>query len=423
MALTLGFHILLVPFGVAFAFLMMVANWRGIRHDDADALRLARRWSKVAALLFAVGAVSGTVLSFEMGILWPGLMGRFGAAYGIPFAVEGIFFFLEAIFIAIYIYGWDRLAPWTHFWTGAPVVLSGMGGTAAVVAANAWMNLPAGITMHGSKVVDVRPLEVFFTKPFWYENLHMLLASYLVAGFVVASVYAVALLRGRNDRYHRVGFLIAFVVAAATTPLQLLVGDVITREVFHHEPAKFAAIEALHKTGRGVDETIGGVVIDGKLRYGLSVPDGASLLAGGSRDTEITGLDDVGARPPDHLVNVVHLSFGFMVGCGFALFALSAWFAVAWWRRRALPRSRWFLRGAAVSGVLAALALEAGWVVTEVGRQPWTVHGLLLTRDAVTRSGNLWFFFAATMALYVVVGAASVRVLNGMRRRWRDEDA
>jgi cytochrome d ubiquinol oxidase subunit I len=423
MALTLGFHILLVPFGVAFTFLMMTANWRGLRRGDADALLLARRWSKVAAVLFAVGAVSGTVLSFEMGLLWPGLMGRFGAAYGIPFAIEGIFFFLEAIFIAIYIYGWDRMSPWAHFWTGLPVVVSGMGGTASVVAANAWMNLPGGITMRAGKVVDVRPLQVLFTKPFWYENLHMLLASYLVAGFVVASVYAVGILRGRTDRYHRTGFLIGFVVAAVTAPLQLVVGDVITREVYRHEPAKFAAIEALPHTARGVDETIGGILVDGKVRYGLRIPNGASYLTGYSADTKIRGLDDVGRRPPDHLVNVVHLSFGVMVACGFALFALSAWFAIAWWRRRDLPRSRWFLRACVLSGALAAVALEAGWIVTEVGRQPWTVHGLLLTRDAVTRSGNVWWFLAATVAIYTAVGIATVRVLGAMRRRWRDEGA
>jgi len=199
MAFTLGFHIILVPFGVAFTTLMMMANYRAIRHDDADALVLAQRWSKIAAVLFAVGAVSGTVLSFEMGLLWPGLMGRFGQAYGIPFVVEGIFFFLEAIYIAIYIYGWKRVRPWPHFWTGLPVVLSGIGGTASVVAANSWMNLPGGITLRGGNVVDVHPLEVFFNRAFWYETVHMLLAAYLVAGFVTASVYAAGMLKRRRS--------------------------------------------------------------------------------------------------------------------------------------------------------------------------------------------------------------------------------
>src|SRR4051795_2127728 len=173
MAFTLGFHIILVPFGVAFTFLMLVANYRGIRRGDEAALLLAQRWSKVAAVLFAVGAVSGTVLSFELGLLWPGLMGTYGAAFGIPFAVEGLFFFLEAIFVAIYLYGWNRMRPWPHFWTGVPVVLSGIGGTSSVVAANAWMNQPAGFTLRAGRVVDVDPWRVFFTPPFWYEALHM----------------------------------------------------------------------------------------------------------------------------------------------------------------------------------------------------------------------------------------------------------
>jgi cytochrome d ubiquinol oxidase subunit I len=427
MAFTLGFHIVLVPFGVAFTFLMMVANYRGLRHHDDDALLLAKRWSKVAAVLFAVGAVSGTVLSFELGLLWPPLMGRFGAAYGIPFAVEGIFFFLEAIFIAIYIYGWKRLRPWPHFFSGLPVVLAGVGGTASVVAANAWMNLPGGITMRNGVVTDVHPLRVFFNRAFGYEFIHMLLAAYIVAGFMVASVYAVGLMKGRTDRYHRLAFLTAFSVAAIAMPLQIFVGDLAAREVFNKEPAKFAAIEMLPRTGDHVPETLGGLLVDGKVRYGLRIPGLASTLAGLSPSTRIAGLDAVPRqyRPEDRLVNVVHLSFDAMVGTSFLLLGLAAWFAIAWWRRRDLPASRWFLRGAAGSGAFALVALEAGWIVTEVGRQPWTVVGLLLTRDAVTTRGDLWAIFTVVLVVYAAVGTATVLVLRAMHRRWRtlDEDA
>jgi cytochrome d ubiquinol oxidase subunit I len=420
MAFTLGFHIILVPFGVAFTFLMLVANYRGIRRNDAHALLLAERWSKVSAVLFAVGAVSGTVLSFELGLLWPGLMGRYGAAYGLPFGVEGIFFFVEAIFVAIYIYGWRRLRPWPHFWSGVPVPLAGLGGTASVVAANAWMNQPGGITVRGGQVVDVDPWRVFFNGAFWYEMLHMFLAAYVVAGFVVAGVYAAAMLKGRRDAYHRLGFLIAFTTAAVVIPVQIFVGDVAAREVFAHEPAKFAAIEALPTTSDHVPEVLGGVLVDGELRYGLAIPDGASLLAGYRADTRIRGLDAVpaGVRPDDRLVTIVHLSFDVMVGAGFALLALALWFGLGWWRRRDLPRSRWFLRAAALAGVVSVVSLEAGWVVTEVGRQPWTVVGLLLTRDAVTTSGNVWAFFTAALVIYGAVGAGAIFVLRSMRRRW-----
>jgi cytochrome d ubiquinol oxidase subunit I len=422
MAFTLGFHIILVPFGVAFTVIMMIANYRGIKHGDEEALLLARRWSKVAAVLFAVGAVSGTVLSFELGLLWPGLMGRYGAAYGIPFAVEGIFFFLEAIFIAIFIYGWDRLPPWAHLWTGLPVALSGIGGTLSVVAANGWMNQPGGITLGNGRVVDVNPWAVYFNQAFWFEAIHMLVAAYIVAGFAVASVYAIGMMKGRRDRYHRVGFLIPFTVAAIGMPIQIFIGDVVAREVFHKEPVKFAAIEGLAKTEDHVPETLGGVFINGKLRYGLPIPDGASLLSGFTPTTRIRGLDAAAVHPNDRQVTIVHLAFDVMVGTGFLLFALAIWFAIAWRRRRDLPRSRWFLRAAAVSGVVAVVSLETGWVVTEVGRQPWTVVGLLLTRDAVARSGNLWPFFAGALIIYAGVSVGAVLVLREMHRRWQAGD-
>ncbi|MDQ1568677.1 MAG: cytochrome bd ubiquinol oxidase subunit [Actinomycetota bacterium] len=421
MAFTLAFHIVLVPFGVAFTSLMSVLNFRAIRRRDDDALRLAERWSKVAAVLFAVGAVSGTVLSFEMGLLWPGLMGRFGAAYGIPFAVEGLFFFLEAIFLAIYIYGWRRMRPWPHFWAGVPVTLAGAGGTACVVAANGWMNLPGGVTLRNGAVVGVRPLAVFFNRAFWWESVHMLLAAYIVAGFMVAGVYAMAMLRGRRDRYHRLGFLVPFTVAAALVPAQILVGHWAAHEVYRNEPAKFAAVEILPRTGGNVPETIGGVLVDGRVRYGVRIPGLASFFAGYRRDTVIRGLDAVPppVRLSPALVSTVHLAFDVMVLTAFMLLALGLWFALGWWRRRDLPESRWFLRGAAASGVVSLISLECGWVVTEVGRQPWTVQGLLLTRDAVTGVDvNLWWVLALILVIYTAVGIATVLVLRSMRRRW-----
>jgi cytochrome bd ubiquinol oxidase subunit I len=360
------------------------------------------------------------VLSFEMGLLWPGLMGRYGAAYGLPFSVEGIFFFLEAIFVAIYIYGWKRLPPWVHFWSGLPVVLSGIGGTFSVVAANSWMNAPGGITVRDGKVVDVDVWKVFFNDAFWYEALHMLLAAYVVAGFTVAGVYAVGLLRGRRDRYHRVGLLIPLTVGAVAIPLQMLMGDVIARYVFNAEPAKFAAIEALPDTRTHAPEVLGGVLVDGKVRFGIPVPSGASLLSGFSPGTEVKGLDAIPAdvRPPDHLVSMVHLSFDTMVGTGTLLLLLALWFGYLWWRTRLASPGTWFLRAVAVSGVVAVVSLESGWVVTEVGRQPWTVYGLLLTRDAVQTSGNLWPFFIGAVLIYAGVTVGAGYALRALRRRW-----
>jgi len=417
MAVTLGFHIVLACLGVAFPTLLLIANWRAIRHDDADALRLARRWTRIIAVTFAVGAVSGTILSFEMGLLWPGLMGRFGAAYGIPFAIEGIFFFLEAIFIAIYVYGWDRLSPWTHFVSGIPIAVAGFGGTFSVVTANAWMNQPAGFTLGpDGQVTAVQPLGVIFNNATWYEAGHMFLAAYMVTGFLLASTYAVGRLRGRLDRYTRLGFIIPFAVAAICTPLQIGMGDIAARAVFTDQPAKFAAMELVQKTGPNTPVVLGGILVDGRVVGGLPIPGLGSLLAGFSTSTVVQGLDriPVDDQPP---VDIVHLAWDTMLSAGFALLALAAWFGLTWLRRRDLPTNRWFYRFAAVAGVAAVVALEAGWVVTEVGRQPWIVYGLLRTSDAVTHAPGTLVSFVVVMLVYVVLGTATLLVLRAMSRQ------
>src|SRR5918994_2971084 len=260
MAFTLGFHIVLACLGVALPATILVANYLGLKRGDAEAMELARRWSRAMAVTFAVGAVTGTVLSFEFGLLWPEFMDRFGAAFGVAFAIEGIFFFVEAIFLAIYIYGWKRLGGWAHFWSGVPMVITGIGGAFSVVAANAWMNQPQGFTLNAAgEVVDVEPLKVLFNPATGYEVAHMILAAYMVTGFLVASIYAVGMLRGRRDRLHRLGLLIPLTIACIATPIQLFVGDTAAREIAADQPAKFAAMECIQKTGTHQDEYLGGI--------------------------------------------------------------------------------------------------------------------------------------------------------------------
>jgi len=258
MATTLGFHIILACFGIAFPTIVLVTEFRGLSHSDDVAMLLARRWSQVLGVLVAVGAVTGTVLSFEMGLLWPGLMRTYGAVLGVPFGFEGIFFFLEAIFTGIYLYGWQRLPGWTHFWTGIPIALTGLGGAVAVMAANSWMNEPGGFTLSHGRVVAVNPWAVFFNRATLYETPHMILAAYMVVGFMVASVYAAGILRGHRDRYHRLGFGIPFTIAAILTPVQIFIGDTAARAIASQQPVKFAAIEYVTRTGRGVPEYLGG---------------------------------------------------------------------------------------------------------------------------------------------------------------------
>ncbi|MBA3301876.1 MAG: cytochrome ubiquinol oxidase subunit I [Thermoleophilaceae bacterium] len=422
MAFTLGFHILLACMGVAFPAITLAANWWGLRKNDPVAIELARRWSKVMGVLFAVGAITGTVLSFEMGVLWPGLMSRFGDVFGVAFAIEGIFFFTEAIFLAIYIYGWDRLSPRAHLLSGIPVVVAGLGGAAAVVSANSWMNQPAGFDMDAAgRVTGVRPLEVLANGAAPYEIPHMILAAYMVAGFTVASIYAAGMLRGRTDRHHRLGFIIPFTVAAIATPLQLFVGDLAARGIAGDQPAKFASMEYVEKTGPNQPEIIGGIFSGGEVKYGISIPNLDSLLVGFSPDTVVKGMEEFPAEDLPPSPTLLHLAFDAMVGIGTALLGLAVWFAFVWWRRRELPRSRWFLRAAAGAGLAAALALECGWIVTEVGRQPFVVYGLLRTEDAVTTSGGIWFTFVGSLVLYASLAVITTLVLRRMARRWREE--
>ena len=343
MAFTLAFHIILVPLGVSWAFMALIANYRGIKHGDADAMQLAQRWSKYMAVTFAVGAVTGTVLSFEFGLLWPRFMGQWGEAFGVPFAFEGIFFFTEAIFISIYIYGWRRLSPWAHFWTGVPVVLTGILGSISVVAANAWMNSPEGFTLDSNgDIVDVDPWGVIFNDAMPLMAAHMVIAAYVVGGFLVASVYAVGMLRGRRDRYHRLGFLIPFSVAAVAIPLQMAVGDSLARWVYNNQPVKFAAIELVPETASDVPETLlGRLNSDGEVTGGIRIPGLASWLSDPSDGTStvIQGLDSVPAdeRPTNSQANTVHLAWDIMVGLGTLLFLLSAWYGLCWVFRKDMP--------------------------------------------------------------------------------------
>jgi cytochrome bd ubiquinol oxidase subunit I len=421
MGFTLGFHIVLACFGVAFPAIMLIAEYRGRRKNDEAALRLARNWSKAVAVMFAVGAVSGTVLSFEFGLLWPRFMDRFGDAFGIAFAIEGIFFFLEAIFIAIYIYGWDRLSPRAHMWAAVPIVISGIGGAFSVIAANAWMNQPQGFDLDSAgNVTNVKPFEVLFNPATGYEFFHMFLAAYMVAGFLLASVYAVGMLRGRRDRYHRLGFIIPFTVAAIATPIQLFVGDTAARSIADDQPAKFAAMECIYKGGPDQTEYLGGRCTDGQVKGGIGIPGLDSFLVGFSTDTDVTGLNEIPKNEQPPAKTMLHWSFDTMVGIATLLFLLAVWFAIAWWRKRDLPQTKWFLRAGALAGVATVVALECGWIVTEVGRQPWIVNGFMRTSDAVTPAQGIWWVFGVTLALYVALGVIAVLVLRGLSRRWQE---
>jgi cytochrome bd ubiquinol oxidase subunit I len=420
MALSLGFHIVLSCFGVAFPAMIFVVHRRGLRGDTV-ALSMAKRWSKAAAVLFAVGAVSGTILSFEMGLLWPGLMSRYGDVIGLSFAMEGIAFFVEAVFIGIYLYGWERLPPKVHLYTLVPMMVSGVFGTYCILTVNAWMNAPVGFTLVNGEVTDVDPLAVLLNRSMWPQFLHMFVATYMVTGFVVAAVYAVGMRRGRVDHRHRLGILVPLAFASVAALIQPLIGHVAGMRLATEQPAKLAAMDLVIETEQNASLRIGGALINGEAVGAIEIPGVGSLLARGWFDRPVTGLDDipVDERPP---VNIVRFSFQLMVAIGTAMAAGSTLF---WWRRRRghdpLSSRRW-LGALTVAGPLSVVALQAGWITTEVGRQPWIVHRVLRVEDAVTTNSGIWFFFAAIIVVYTAMGVITVRVLRSMARRWRDGD-
>jgi len=413
MGLSLGWHIVFACLGVGFPALVLLAEWRGIRGDPAS-MALARRWAKVAGVLFAVGAVSGTILSFEMGILWPVLMGRFGAVFGVPFALEGFAFFIEAIFLGIYLYAWDRLAPRVHLLSGVPILVAGVASAFFVVTANAWMNDPQGFSIVNGQVTNPRPLIAMFNHATPVQTTHMILAAFMVTGFAVASVYAAAMLRGRRDRYHTVGLLLPLIVATAITPAQIVVGDIAAREVAENQPVKLAAMEGLGHAQAGAGEHVGGVYINGELRYAIVLPHVLAFLAKGDANATVAGLDQVPANDRPQAVTLIHLAFNLMVGIGFLLLGLGLWLAATWLRRRRAPASRWFLRAVVVAGPAAAVAMECGWIVTEVGRQPWIVYRVLRTADAVNPAPGLSWGLVALVIIYSILTVVTIRVIRGL---------
>ncbi|MFF3332839.1 cytochrome ubiquinol oxidase subunit I [Streptomyces sp. NPDC002888] len=429
MAFTLASHIILVPLGVALPLITLIMHGYGLRRGDATALLLARRWSAVMAVQFAIGVVTGTVLSFEFGLLWPGLMGRWGDVFGIGFGVEAWAFFLEAVLIAIYLYGWRRLPTRAHFLLGLPLPAAALLGAFGILAANSWMNTPRGFSLDSAgNPVDVKIWKAIFTPMFGPQYWHFVVAMLVTAGYVVAGVYAVGWLRGRRDRYHRLGFTIPFTVAAVCTPVQFMLGDSIARQVFHKQPVKFAAMEIVWDTDTHVPEYLfGRLHPDGSISGGIRIPQLDSILAGFHPDTKVTGLTSVPAsdRPTATQATIAHWAFDIMVGIGSLLVLLALWYALVRLRRRRLPASPWFFRSAALAGIASVVAVECGWITTEVGRQPWIVYENMRVAEAVTstRSTSLWIVFGLVVVIYVFVFASFLAVLLKMRTRWRLADA
>ena len=406
MAMSLAFHILFAVVGIGMPVLMVVAEQRYRSTGDRICLELAKRWAKGTAILFAVGAVSGTVLSFELGLLWPGFMEFAGPVIGMPFSLEGFAFFTEAIFLGIYLYGWDRISPRAHLWAGILVAVSGAASGIFVVIANAWMNAPTGFDVVNGRVANVDPIAGMLNPMAFQQTLHMTLASYAATGLAVAGIHAFLLLIDRHNAFHRRALSVALLVGAPAAVLQPISGDLSARAVAEYQPAKLAAMETHFETGRRVPLVIGGWpdMATGQTRYALRIPGGLSFLAFHDLDAEVKGLDQV-PRADWPNVPIVHTAFQLMVGLGTFMALVGVWAGTLAFRRRDLCASPWFLRALALAAPMGFIAIEAGWTVTEVGRQPWIVYGVLRTADAVTPMPGLIVPFLGFTALYCFLGA------------------
>lgn len=417
-ALSLSFHIVFAVFGVGLPWLLLYAERRWLKTGDPVWYALTRKWARVMAVLFAIGAVSGTVLSFEFGLLWPTFMSTYGGAIGLMFTLEAFAFFTEAIFMGLYLYGWKRLSPRAHWLVLWPIAISGTLSTMFIVMANAWMNNPVGIgSVNGKVVAD--PWRIFASSTSWTEVTHMLIAALMCTGGAVAAVYAVGMLRGRRDQYHRNGLNLGMAVILILAPIQLLVGDFAARDVAATQPAKLAAMEAHYDTSGHVPLVVGGFYNSQthQLVGGLEIPDGLSLLLHFSPGATVPGLDQTPADQQP-MTAVVHLAFDTMVGLGSLILLVAAWGAWRWWRARrrgTVPRiahTRPWLLAAALSGPAAMVAMLAGWEVTEGGRQPWIVYQHMLVADAATKSTGLGWALLATILIYLGLATALVLILR-----------
>jgi cytochrome d ubiquinol oxidase subunit I len=415
-ALSFIVHIPFVCFGIAFPMLILCVEWRYLRTGDVLYLTLAKRWSKVLVTLFAAGVVTGTVLSFEMGSLWPEFTSTFGGVFGLAFALEGFSFFAEAIFIGCYVYGWSRISPKLHFATGVPIAFTGLLGSLMVIAVNGWMNHPQGFRLVNGRVADVRPVHALFLNGyFWHEVVHMYLAGFMVTGFLVAGAYALRRLRGRCSRYERTALAVSLTAAAIAAPLQIVVGDWAARDVAAAQPVKLAALEGLAATTRGAPEHLLGFYTDGRVVGGIEIPRMLSLLAAHDPNAVIQGLDTVplADQPP---VNLVRFAFQTMVGIGSLLALLAVVFLVIVWRSGRLPTRRWFYAAVVGAGPLAYVALIAGWLTTEVGRQPWVVYRIMRTEQAVTGAAGIPVGYGALAVSYALLLAGTAWVLSRLAR-------
>lgn len=402
MALSLGFHIVFSCIGMVMPFFMAVSHYYYLKTNQPVYRNVTKAWSKGVAIFFATGAVSGTVLSFELGLLWPQFMLHAGPIFGLPFSLEGTAFFIEAIALGFFLYGWDRFNKWFHWFTGVVVGVSGLVSGILVVAANAWMNTPTGFTYTNGHYSDIDPVKAIFNPAWFSQSLHMSIAAFAATGFAVAGIHALMMLKRKNVVFHTKAFKIAAVFGAAAAILQPLSGDISAKFVAKTQPAKLAAMEAHFTTEKSASLIIGGIPDEKnkEVNYALKIPGGLSFLANGDFKSEVKGLDSFPEeeRPP---VAISHYAFQIMVALGMIMMGIAVTYFIAVIRKRQWRNSRWLLQLFVWATPLGFIAVEAGWTVTEVGRQPWIIYGVMKTKDAVTPMPGIVYSFYLFSAVYL----------------------
>ncbi|MFD0940814.1 cytochrome ubiquinol oxidase subunit I [Pedobacter boryungensis] len=412
MALSLGFHIIYACIGMVMPFFMAVSHYKWLRTNNQVYQDITKAWSKGVAIFFATGAVSGTMLSFELGLLWPKFMEHAGPIFGMPFSLEGTAFFIEAIALGFFLYGWNKLNKWFHWFTGIVVGVSGLASGILVVAANAWMNSPAGFDYVNGQYLNIDPIAAMFNKAWFSQALHMCLAAFTATGFAVAGVHALMILKKQNKDFHFKAFKIAAAFATICAVLQPISGDISAKDVAKRQPAKLAAMEALYQTQKPAPLLIGGIVDEKnkKVNYAIEIPGALSFLAHGDFHTEVKGLDKIpeSEHPP---IAITHYAFQVMVGIGSLLVLISLTYFVALLRKKPLAELKWILWLFVCAIPLGYIALEAGWVVTEVGRQPWIIYGVMRTKDAVTPMPGIAWSFYLFSAIYASLSVIVIFLL------------
>jgi cytochrome d ubiquinol oxidase subunit I len=413
MGTSLAFHIIFSVLGVGLPLFLCIAEGLGLWRKDPAWITLAHRWAKAAVIIFAIGAVSGTIVEFELGLLWPIYINFIGAVIGPLFAFEGFAFFLEAIFFGIYLYGWNRVSPFVHWLCSFPIWIGGLASAWFIVTTNSWMNTPTGFEVVNGKLAVIDTPKAIFNPSTPYQTVHMILACYVASGFTIAAIYAFSILRGHRDDYRRKGLLLGLAIGLIAIPLLIVSGDLNTRYLWRSQPVKLAAMEGVFKTSSHVPLHIGGIPDPQteKFYFSIPIPNGLSLLAGYDPKTVIQGLDTV---PPQDRPNPIpiHLAFDGMVGCGLFAFLIAIIFWVLYFRhKRTIPENRWLMRGVILSSILSFVAIELGWIVTEIGRQPWVIYGFLRTSQAVTPAPLLDISFLIFLIIYIILSIVMIVLL------------